>query len=63
MALHDEAASIIRAILDLKDILKKRERGALNEHEYGADELIKRKVDQVKKWNKFMDEIKKNGEV
>jgi hypothetical protein len=60
-ALHDEAASITRAILDLKDILKKREHGALAE--YGADELIKRKVDQVKKWNKFMDEIKKNGQV
>ncbi|OPY53537.1 MAG: hypothetical protein A4E49_01373 [Methanosaeta sp. PtaU1.Bin112] len=55
IALHDEAASIIRAILDLKDILKKRERGTLTE--YGSDELIKRKVDQVKKWNKFMDEV------
>lgn len=61
VTLHDEAASIIRAILDLKDILKKKEHGALAE--YGANELIKRKVDQVKKWNKFMDEIKKDGEV
>jgi hypothetical protein len=61
MALHDEAASIIRAILDLKDILKKSEHGA--PAEYGSNELVKRKVDQVKKWNKFMDEIKKSGAV
>jgi hypothetical protein len=59
--LHDEAASIIRALLDLKDILKKKEHGTLTE--YGAENLIKRKVDQAKKWNKFMDEIKKNGEL
>jgi hypothetical protein len=61
MALHDDAAGIIRAILDLKDILKKREHGA--PAEYGAGELIKQKVDQVKKWNKFVDEIKKSGGV
>jgi hypothetical protein len=61
MALHDDAAGIIRAILDLKDILRKREHGA--PAEYGASELIKQKVDQVKKWNKFVDEIKKSGAV
>lgn len=57
--LHDEAASIIRALLDLKDILKKKEHGTLTE--YSAENLIKQKVDQAKKWNKFMDEIKDNG--
>jgi hypothetical protein len=59
MMLHDEAASIIRALLDLKDILKKKEHG--KQAEYDPEELIKRKVDQAKKWNNFMDEIKKNG--
>ncbi len=57
--LHDEAASIIRALLDLKDIQKKREHGTLTE--YGAEKLIKQKIDQAKKWNEFMDEIKENG--
>jgi hypothetical protein len=59
MMLHDEAASIIRALLDLKDILKKKEHG--KQAEYDPEELIKRKVEQAKKWNNFMDEIKKNG--
>ncbi|MHB8120496.1 MAG: hypothetical protein ACYDHX_17575 [Methanothrix sp.] len=56
--LHDEAASIIRAFLDFKDILKKREQGI--ETEDVAEDLIRRKVNEAKKWNKFMDEIKKD---
>ena len=35
--LHDEAASIIRALLDLKDLLKKREHGIEMEQVYGQD--------------------------
>jgi len=58
--IHDEAASIIRALLDLKDILKKRENGIGTE--YGAEDLIRQKVNQAKKWNKFMEEIKNKGE-
>jgi len=54
MMLHDEAASIIRALLDLKDILKKKDHGTLAE--YSPEDLIKQKVDQAKKWNNFMDE-------
>ncbi len=61
MMLHDEAASIIRALLDLKDILKKKDHGTLAE--YSPEDLIKQKVDQAKKWNNFMDEIKKNGKL
>lgn len=59
MMLHDEAASIIRALLDLKDVLKKKEHGT--PVGYDPEDLIKRKVDQAKKWNNFVDEIKKNG--
>jgi myosin heavy subunit len=56
--LHDEAASIIRALLDLKDLLKKRERGI--ETEDAAEDLIRRKVKEAKRWNKFMNQIKKD---
>ena len=56
--IHDEAASIIRTLLDLKDLLKKREHGI--ETEDGAEDLIRRKVDDAKRWNKFIDKIKKD---
>ncbi|HNX39856.1 MAG TPA: DUF5788 family protein [Methanothrix sp.] len=57
--LHDEAASIIRSILDLRDLLKGRgreDRSGLN-----RDEYIRRKVDDAKRWNNFMDELKSTG--
>lgn len=56
--IHDEAASIIRALLDLKDLLKRREHGI--EKEDDAEDLIRRKVNEAKRWNKFMDQIKKD---
>lgn len=56
--IHDEAASIIRALLDLKDLLKRREHGI--EKEDAAEDLIRRKVNEAKRWNKFMDQIKKD---
>jgi len=55
--LHDEAASIIRALLDLKDLLKKREHGI--ETKDGAEDLIRQKVNEAKRWNKLLDKIKK----
>ena len=57
--LHDEAARIIRALLDLKDLLKKREHGI--ETKDGAENLIRQKVNDAKRWNTLLDKIK-NGE-
>lgn len=55
--LHDEAASIIRALLDLKDLLKKREHGI--ETKDAEEDLIQQKVSEAKRWNKILDEIQK----
>ena len=57
--LHDEAARIIRALLDLKDLLKTREHGI--ETKDGAENLIRQKVNDAKRWNTLLDKIK-NGE-
>jgi argonaute-like protein implicated in RNA metabolism and viral defense len=54
--LHDEAAGIIRAILDLKDLLKKKEH--MSSSEDVTEELIRRKVSEAKRWNQLMYEIK-----
>jgi len=54
--LHDEAAGIIRAILELKDLLKKKEH--MSSSEDVTEELIRRKVSEAKRWNQLMDEIK-----
>lgn len=54
--LHDEAAGIIRAILELKDLLKKKEH--MSSSDDMTEELIRRKVSEAKRWNQFMDEIK-----
>jgi hypothetical protein len=57
--LHDEAARIIRALLDLKDLLKTREHGI--ETKDAAEDLIRQKVNEAKRWNTLLDKIK-NGE-
>ena len=57
--LHDEAARIIRALLDLKDLLKAREHGI--ETKDVAEDLIRQKVNEAKRWNTLLDKIK-NGE-
>ena len=54
--LHDEAAGIIRAILELKDLLKKKEH--MSSSDDMTEELIRRKVSEAKRWNQLMDEIK-----
>lgn len=56
--LHDEVARIIRTLLDLKDLLKKREPGV----DTGdiAEDLIRQKVKDAKRWNNFLDKIKKD---
>ncbi|MHC1686288.1 MAG: DUF5788 family protein [Methanothrix sp.] len=50
--LFDEAAGTIRALLDLKDLLKKKERSD------EVHELIQHKVNDAKKWNEFMNKVK-----
>ena len=54
--LHDEAAGIIRSILDLKDVLKKRGHTAAPDD--ATEELIRQKVSQAKRWNQLIEEIK-----
>lgn len=54
--LHDEAAGIIRSILDLKDVLKKKEHAAAPDD--ATEELIRQKVNQAKRWNQLIEEIK-----
>jgi len=56
--LHDEAASIIRALLDLKDLLKKREHSI--ETKDAEEELIRQKVNEAKRWNNLLDQIQKD---
>lgn len=51
--LYNEAAGVIRALIDLKDLLKKKE------HSEETRNLIHRKVEDTKRWNKFMDSIEK----
>jgi hypothetical protein len=58
IALHDEAAGIIRALLDLKDLLKKREHSI--ETKDAEEELIRQKVNEAKRWNNLLDQIQKD---
>ena len=47
-----ETAGVIRALLDLKDLLKKAE------HTDETRSLIHRKVGEAKRWNEFLDKVK-----
>ncbi len=51
--IFNEAAGVMRSIIDLKDLLEKRMQSDEEK------EAIRRKVDDAKRWNKFMDNIKK----
>jgi hypothetical protein len=55
--LYNEAAGVIRALIDLKDLLKKKE------HSDETQGLIRRKVEDTKRWNKFMDSVEKGEAV
>ena len=48
-----ETAGVIRALMDLKDLQKSKMPSIK------ADDLIRRKVSETKKWNKFLDKLKK----
>jgi hypothetical protein len=50
--LYKEAAQIIRTIMDLKDLLKKKEQSDI------VNEEIRKKVEQTKRWNAFMEQAK-----
>jgi hypothetical protein len=51
--IYNEAAGVLRSIIDLKDLLKKKEHTAEDKN------LIKIKVEDAKRWNEFMDKVKK----
>jgi hypothetical protein len=51
--LYEETAAVIRTLMDLKDILAKKE----HKTDVGR-EIVKKKVNDVKKWNAFVDEMK-----
>ncbi len=50
--LYNKTASCLRALVDLKDLLRKREHCELDE------EAVRRKVEDVKRWTKFTDQFK-----
>jgi hypothetical protein len=54
--IYDEASGVIRAILDLKDILKNRSKHDMKE------EMIRKKVDETRKWQSFMKQVKDQNE-
>lgn len=51
--LYDEAAGVIRSLMDLKDLLKKRE------HSAETLDRIQRRVSDARRWNDFLDSLKK----
>lgn len=51
--LFNETAGVIRALLDLKDLLKRKE------HTDETRNLIQQKVGEAKRWNEFLDKVKK----
>jgi hypothetical protein len=53
--LHDEAAGVIRSILDLKDLLKKRHAALPDD---ATEELIRQRVNEAKRWNRLVEETK-----
>ena len=52
--LYNETESIIRSLLDLKEILGHRKAS-----EYERSEVIKKKVDEVKRWNDYVKQIER----
>ena len=52
--LYEETAGVIRALLTLKDLLKIKERSDITK-EAGIG-----KVEDIRRWNKFIDQIEKN---
>ncbi|NLX38624.1 MAG: hypothetical protein GXY73_03830 [Methanothrix sp.] len=50
--IYEETAAVIRSLLDLKEILEKKE----HRTDLGR-EVIKKKVEDIKRWNAFVDEM------
>lgn len=51
--LYEETAAVIRTLMDLKEILERKE----HKTDVGR-EVVKKKVNDVKRWNAFVDEMK-----
>lgn len=51
--LYSETAGVIRSLLDLKDLLKR------GDHTRETLDRMQRKVDDARRWNDFLDEVKK----
>jgi len=52
--LYEETAAVIRTLMDLKEILERKE----HKTDVGR-EVVKKKVNDIKRWNNFVDEMKK----
>lgn len=52
--LYNETEAIIRSLLDLKEVL-----GQKKASEYDRGEVIKQKVDEIKRWNYYVEQIEK----
>ena len=50
--LYNDATGVVRALVDLKDLLKSTERTDLQK------EAVRRKVEDIKRWSSFVDKIK-----
>jgi hypothetical protein len=52
--LYNETEAIIRSLLELKEILEKKKAT-----EFEKADVIKKKVDEIKRWNDYVDKIEK----
>ena len=50
--MYNDATGVVRALVDLKDLLKSTERTDLQK------EAVRRKVEDIKRWSSFVDKIK-----
>jgi len=52
--LYNETEAIIRSLLELKDIIEKKKAAELEK-----SDVIKKKVEEIKRWNDYVDKIEK----
>ena len=52
--LYRETEEIIRSLIDLKDVLGKK-----RAVEYGKDKVIEKRIDEIKRWNDYIEQIQK----
>lgn len=56
--IHDEAAGLIRAIMDLKDIEDRTIKGDISVKEFDTKEKLDNKVEDARRWLSFLKKIK-----